>query len=108
MINKFKLEKKTFDLIEVYWGSKNIGSFVKDLDGFFIYFPNKIHDDKLYIEGGFTESLLRDLADLLKNLNKEWKDIIEEHFKYPTKVFSEQAEFTFNKTYETSRNTNNQ
>lgn len=105
---KFKLEKKAIDLIEVYYGTKHIGEFVKDVDGFFMYFPTILHNGEVYnTGGGFTEWFLIEIANLLKSVNKEWQDQIAEYFKYPNKIFSEQKEFEFN-NHETSRNTNDQ
>jgi hypothetical protein len=107
MQNKFRLEKKAFDLIEIYWDTKYVGEFIRDVDGFYMYFPTKL-GDKEPVVGGFTEWFLREIADLLTKVNKEWQDYINEHFKYPNKIFSEQSEFKFINNYEISRNTNNQ
>jgi hypothetical protein len=55
----------------VYWdNAKYIGDMFPDVDGFYYFWPIK--------EGGsWSEYSLRLLADKLKELNKEWKEIIQ-------------------------------
>jgi hypothetical protein len=96
-------------LIEIYFGDKHVGEFIRDVDGFYMYFPTKMTNGEIiHIGGGFTEWFLRAIADLLDKVNKDWQDRINEYFKYPNKIFTEQFEFKFNNNYETGRNPNNQ
>ena len=84
--NKIRLEKKDINLINVYIGDKLIGSFIKDTDGFFMFFPDHTNG------GGFTEILLLEIVDLLKSLNKEWRDHLDDFIKNPNKIYAEQFE----------------
>jgi hypothetical protein len=69
-------ERKSNNLEEAYFNTKHIGSFVRDVDGFFYYSPNS--------EGGiWAEYELREIADKLKEMNKAWNEEIERVFSDP-------------------------
>jgi len=52
-----------------------LGEFVKDVDGFFYFWVNK------NLSGCLSESIIRYVADELKELNKEWDKEIDKLFK---------------------------
>lgn len=53
----------------------NIGEFYQEMDGYYVYEPNR---DK--ISGYWPEWMLLELGGKLKELNKPWDDQITEYF----------------------------
>ena len=67
----FTYESVADDCYFVCFNSRRIGSFVRNDDGYFIFFLDN------YNGGGFPESVLGELAGELQKINKPWNDIIE-------------------------------
>jgi hypothetical protein len=58
-----------------YNNNKFIGEIIKDVDGFYVYFPDKNNN------GFFNENLLDLISNKLKELNKPiWFDDINNYF----------------------------
>lgn len=61
-----------------YWvcqETQYIGNFVMDVDGFFYYSPSK------KLDGLWSEHSMREVADKLKELNKDWEEQIDRQMK---------------------------
>lgn len=57
---------------KAYWrNSKYIGEFLKDVDGFYLYYPVEEN------YGGWNQSSLQALADTITELNQPWEEQIE-------------------------------
>jgi hypothetical protein len=89
MQNKFSLNKKSFDILEVFWNNKLMGEFVRNLDGFFIFYPETFEKGD-YSDGGQSQIFLKCLLENLENLNKSWKDNVDLFF--PKKHIAQQFE----------------
>jgi hypothetical protein len=81
---KLKLERKAPDLVEIYSGTKYVGEYIMDIDGFYKYFPTKI--DGSCTVGGITEELLQEITTHLVKINEAWKRDIYNFFKTPKPV----------------------
>ena len=79
MENKYNVVKNTFDSMNVFWGTKQVGEFIRDLDGYYVFFPTDL-DGEMYSKGGWTSSCLRFLSDELDKVNKEWENTISMFF----------------------------
>ena len=89
MENKYNVVKNTFDSMDVFWGDKQVGEFIRDLDGYYVFFPTNL-DGKMYAQGGWTSSCLKFLADTLDKVNKEWDTTVSTYFN--KKIMAEQFE----------------
>jgi hypothetical protein len=76
--NKFRIEKKSFDTMNVFYDNKQIGEFIRDLDGYYLFFANDL-DGKAYSTNGNSLSFLKELADELDKVNKEWESVVNSH-----------------------------
>jgi hypothetical protein len=76
---KLRLERKAPDLVEIFVGTKYVGEYIMDLDGFYKYFPTKI--DGSFAAGGIDEELLKEIADQLIKINEAWRLDIHNFFK---------------------------
>lgn len=71
---KIRTEKKSAGCHGVYFEDKYIGQMIRDVDGYFYYFPS--------VGGGcFGSWELKSLAEELDNLNREWDKHITEYFR---------------------------
>ncbi len=68
---RIRMENIAPDCIRVCIDNKRIGEFVRNDDGYFIFFLDN------YRGGGFQEWLLRELADELKRINEPWDKIVQ-------------------------------
>jgi len=57
-----------------YINGVDLGALVKEVDGFYVWYPNR----KQY--GFWSAYVLRDLADILDDLNKDYEKEINEYF----------------------------
>lgn len=51
-----------------------VGEIYREVDGFFVFWPYTV-------TGFYTEQFLREVADKLRELNKEWNETIEKEMK---------------------------
>ena len=51
-----------------------IGEFYREVDGIFVFWPQAA-------SGFYTEGFLREVADKLRDMNKEWNETIEKELK---------------------------
>ena len=80
MHSKWATVKKAFDLVDVFYDGKQVGEFIRDVDGYFMFFPNNL-EGKMYNNGGYTSQFLLELSEELVKLNKTWDDSVREFFK---------------------------
>jgi hypothetical protein len=73
-MNRITTEELTPGLFELFYGNKNIGHAIKDIDGYFYYQANKE-------KGYWSPYSLRLIADCLDELNKPHEEQINEYFK---------------------------
>lgn len=55
---------------ELVINNKSIGEFIKDVDGYYYYWPNPD------LRGSWNSNALRVIADKLDEVNKEWDNHI--------------------------------
>lgn len=60
---------------EVYFNTVYLGSFERDVDGYFHFWMNKINN------GSWDSYSLKLIANKLDQINKRWNDNINEYFK---------------------------
>jgi len=72
--NKLLTEKVSDGRYKVFFESKYLGDFVRDVDGFFYYWPSE--------DGGcWSAWTLRLIANELEELNADWNKYIDENLK---------------------------
>jgi len=70
-----KLNEHTFKIYHKPNG-KYLGKAVMDIDGYYYYWPS----DNLS-SGSWSSYTLREIADILEELNKEYEKSVKEYFK---------------------------
>lgn len=68
-------KKENDFLYSVNFNSRLVGELLRDVDGFYYYWPEK------NLTGAWPEWVLRQTADKLNELNKSWGDLIEKELK---------------------------
>lgn len=89
---EIKIEKKTQFVYNVLTSSgKNIGTFELDESGFYNYWRNSKSD------GAWQSWLLRAIADKLDDVNKPYKEVIDEYFDQEIRDREERARVGYRK-----------
>lgn len=83
--------------MNVFCDNKQIGEFIRDINGYFIFFPNDL-DGKSYSCVGYTESFLSGLSRVLKQANKPWSDQLKAYRERTNKNLAEQFELNLELT----------
>lgn len=52
-------------------GQSNLGEFILDVDGYWVYFPNPERG------GYYNEWFLHELLQILENLNRDWDEQVK-------------------------------
>lgn len=89
---EIRLEKVNEQAYNVFWSNgKHIGNFEIDNDGMFYFWA----DD--YLAGSWSSYSLRVVADKLDEINKPFKEIVDEYFDQERKDFEERARVEYRK-----------
>jgi len=81
MVNPLRCEAKPSGGFYVKFNVKIIGEIVKVEDGFYQFFPDTKN------QGYWTSYMLKNVAELLDLMNKDWEDHISEYFKAGSQAY---------------------
>lgn len=57
---------------------KVVGKFILDVDGFFYFWPERE-------DGAWSSWSMKEIAEMMEDMNREWEEKIKEHFEEKTK-----------------------
>ena len=86
------LEKENDQKYYVLWeNGKQIGTFIVDVDGMFYFW------DESNSYGSWSAYQLRAIADKLEEINKPFKEVVDEYFDQERKDFEQRARVEYRK-----------
>ena len=78
MENKFRIENKSSDIMNVFFEETQIGEFIRDSDGYYSFSQNNSYED-VYKSVNIKIHFIKGLVDTLDKVNKEWENIVDNH-----------------------------
>lgn len=89
---EIKLEKSTKFIYKAFTpNNKYLGTFELDVDGYFHYWQDKS------LNGAWDAYILRAIADKLDEVNKPYKEAVDEYFEQAQRDFEQRARVEYRK-----------
>jgi len=88
---EIKLEKQSDNLYDVWFNVKYLGRFVKEVDGFFHYWEDKS------LNGSWSAYQLKAISDKLDEINKPYREVVEEYFDQERRNREERSRVEYRK-----------